>query len=68
MAPDGRRTTRDATPSVPNVRPLLIRVILGLLIAAVVVFYAGSRPTRLLESFRPTVNGSILYHGEDGVI
>jgi hypothetical protein len=34
---------RRATPSVPNTRPLLILVILGLLIAAVVAFYAGSR-------------------------
>jgi dipeptidyl aminopeptidase/acylaminoacyl peptidase len=52
----------------PALRPLLILLIIGLLVAAGLALYAGSQQTRLPAPFGPARNGSILYSTADGDI
>jgi hypothetical protein len=51
----------------PALRPLLVLLLIGLLIAASVVFYAGSQQTRMPAPFGPARNGSMFFSA-DGVI
>ena len=52
----------------PALRPLLVLVLIGLLIAASVALYAGSQQTRLPAPFGPARNGSMFFSDTDGVI
>lgn len=52
----------------PALRPLLILLLTGLLIAAGLALYAGSQRTRLPEPFGPARNGLVVVATQDGDI
>ena len=52
----------------PALRPLLMLLLVGLLIAVSVALYAGSQQTRLPAPFGPARNGSMFFSDADGVI
>jgi Tol biopolymer transport system component len=51
-----------------NVRPVLVLVLIGVLIAAGLALYVGSLPTRLPPPFGPARNGQIVFSTLDGDI
>ena len=51
-----------------NVRPVLVLVLIGMLIAAGLALYVGSLPTRLPPPFGPARNGQIVFSTADGDI